>query len=93
VAAAPPSESYARLEYHEECEVSVNEQINIELNTRCRAGLLRARHSLDRARAAPDALPGDLSWLPVLFMTSEAVQHQAAVLRQMGTPRPQRIPR
>jgi len=37
VAAAPPSESYARLEYHEECEVSVNEQINIELNIRCRA--------------------------------------------------------
>lgn len=31
VSQAPVGESYARLDYHEECEAGVNEQINIEL--------------------------------------------------------------
>ena len=30
VAEAPPTKSYARLDYHPECEAAVNEQINIE---------------------------------------------------------------
>ena len=30
VSEAPPSESYARLGYHPECEAAVNEQINVE---------------------------------------------------------------
>jgi len=32
VAEASPSESYARLGYHEECEAAVNQQINVEYN-------------------------------------------------------------
>ena len=32
MAEASPSESYARLGYHEECEAAVNQQINVEYN-------------------------------------------------------------
>jgi ferritin heavy chain len=57
VSAAPVSESYARLDYHEECEAGVNEQINIELTI---SYVYLALHSYaDRDNVG---LPGFAAW-------------------------------
>lgn len=57
VSHAPVSDSYARLDYHQECEAGVNEQINIELTISYVYHALHAYSDRDNV-----GLPGFATW-------------------------------
>ncbi|KAI7840924.1 hypothetical protein COHA_005355 [Chlorella ohadii] len=69
---APTSESYARVDYHPECEAAINEQINIEYNVSYVYHSLYAYFSRDNV-----ALPGIAAFFK---KESEEERHHAELL-------------
>ena len=65
VAEASPSESYARLGYHPECEAAVNQQINVEYNISYIYHSLWAFFARDNVGAALKLTAAAPGWHPL----------------------------